>query len=215
MQFNNTMAQEELNEMFEYIRQVQYNYLDIPDAYKTYHIYHNIYKNNIPITFLKHKYTIRCANDFLLRAGDVIIGFYADVDVEFDLVLAEINAKVKYKLKANEFMYSPDILYRFYSYLKAEKCIEIWAIYGYLHRNIAHTIRNIKIISEMCKGEYLNYIDYKPILSHYLYIPPLYFEQKEHKRLRREFIKEDGLQDELLATVWHPDNYSKFKDLNP
>ncbi len=33
--------------------------------------------------------------------------------------------------------------------------------------------------------------------------------------LRKDFMKEDGLAQELLSVVWHPDNFYKFKDLDP
>ena len=33
--------------------------------------------------------------------------------------------------------------------------------------------------------------------------------------IRKEFMKEYGLAWELMAAVWHPDNFHKFKYLDP
>lgn len=166
------------------------------------------------LNFFLIKHKICNDNEFLSHVGDIIIGFYSDTDIEFDLELIDIDQTIEYKLKAKEFTYTPDILHRYSTLLHSKVPESVWVIYGFLHRDIVSYFRDLKYRTALCDGEYLNYhFENKPVIDKTCYIPPFYFEQKEENRIKKEFTKEDGLRDELMAVVWHPDNYHKFKGL--
>jgi hypothetical protein len=190
------------------------------------------------ISFLKKKCKIE--NNEInvdVRMSDLTIGFYSEVDVNFDVYVNDLYIG-KQHLDAKIFsypicnVYSPLFGYDSTCFLRNfSNNTDLYIVHSFvdtfIRKNLCvynnkiitcPVINKRKIIYTEWSSDFFDEIVNIPPLINIIHFPDFYQMQENKKYqegIKKDFDKEFGLKFEIMEKVWHPRNLSKFKYLDP